>query len=495
MKLFFWNLMSGLLLQVYNELVCNCHEDSMLLEVIELVEKVYTAQTQTERCKFGQTLQRRIRAFLEDFVRHMEEEEAIFQPLLDQNFEPQELKQMNEKVIEQHKFYREKIKEKKLKAVKRKLDDEPGPSNRLDLTFEALGVKKSYCQEVSEQLKTRREQSGVLSAKYIKTEGAPAKARPRATSPKITEPKSTIEALPEEVIMMIFSHLVPRDLLNASAVSKKWNRIALSSALWQAIYPTQWARGCWSLDYQSPDLEKDLKSAASSLSSSTESLPGSSSCSSSSPDEENADEFASTSKKEHLIFRGIVVHLLPKIGNSVSTLILSASRGITSKHIKGMLRQAPHVRLVDLSYTNVTCHAFTGLSRVGALRKLEELNMAGCKLVGDALLHQLSLCFRDSNRTSHLSKLTLSGCRMITSWGIVHLEVHQNSLQELDLSGCFKIDGLTLSTFVQDCPKLKAHRLSYCNDIEDGPYQDTANGCLNLECDVRFCCQNAKLRF
>ena len=96
-------------------------------------------------------LQKKIRAFLEDFVTHMEQEEAVFQPLLDLNFEPQELKQMNEKVsnltlesfcftnaplrlcdfvvkcvhflqvLEQHTFYREKIKEKNLKAFKRKL--------------------------------------------------------------------------------------------------------------------------------------------------------------------------------------------------------------------------------------------------------------------------------------------------------------------------------------------------------------------------------------
>ena len=71
----------------------------MLLEVIGLVERVYTARTQKERCKYGQQLQKKIRAFLDDFVTHMEQEEAVFQPLLDQNFEPQELQQMNEKVV------------------------------------------------------------------------------------------------------------------------------------------------------------------------------------------------------------------------------------------------------------------------------------------------------------------------------------------------------------------------------------------------------------
>ena len=41
-----------------------------------------------------------------------------------------------------------------------------------------------------------------------------------------------------------------------------------SPTLWQAIYPTQWARGNWSFDYDTPDLDRDLKS----LESSTESL-------------------------------------------------------------------------------------------------------------------------------------------------------------------------------------------------------------------------------
>jgi len=567
--------------QVYNELVCNCHEDSMLLEVIGLVENVYTAQTQTERCMYGRKLQKKIRCFLEDFVTHMEQEEAVFQPLLDQNFEPQELEQMNQKVIEQHNFYREKIKEKKLKAVKRKIDQEPRPSNILDLTFDELRVKKSYCQEVSDHVKGNNqavndEDEKVAAAalrnksvegndsgdvigpaadddddihasshpKYIKTddEGAAASAtsssggglkesqvamrlpslvaRPVSID-DVTESTTTdyddvigVESLPEEVIVMVFAHLCPRDLMTASAVCKKWNRIALSHTLWQAIYPTQWARGCWSLDYQSPDLEKDFlaKSASSSLNSSMESL---SNCSSNSNSDENANNeemFASPSRHEEQIFRGIVSHLLPKIGSSVSTLILSASRGITSAHVKGMLRQVPHVRHVDLSYTNVAFHAFAGLAKFAALRKLEELNLSGCRFVGDTLLHHLAMCYHhrgakkggakkgsgdkaEKKVTSHLARLNLSGCRAVTSWGLTYLDVHQGSLQELDLSGCFKVDGETLTSFVEACPKLKPHRLSYCNDIEDGPYQDTANGCLNLECEVRFCCQNAKLRF
>ena len=103
-------------------------------------------------------------------------------------------------------------------------------------------------------------------------------------------------------------------------------------------------------------MEKDLKSADSSLSSSMESLPSSNGSA--------ADDFVSTSKHEEAIFRGIATNLLPKVGTSVSTLILSASRGIRNNHVRAMLRQLPNVRHVDLSYTNVAAPAFAGLSRV-----------------------------------------------------------------------------------------------------------------------------------
>ena len=83
------------------------------------------------------------------------------------------------------------------------------------------------------------------AAKYFKGDSS-------QRTPAVHKPDAVchVSRLPEEILMMIFAHLSPRDLLNVSGVTRQWNRIALSSELWQAIYPTQWARGCWSLDYQ-----------------------------------------------------------------------------------------------------------------------------------------------------------------------------------------------------------------------------------------------------
>jgi hypothetical protein len=38
----------------------------------------------------------------------------------------------------------------------------------------------------------------------------------------------------------------------SSGVNKRWNRVAFSSVLWKALYPTQWTRNVWSFDYIPP---------------------------------------------------------------------------------------------------------------------------------------------------------------------------------------------------------------------------------------------------
>ena len=114
---------------------------------------MYQADTQRERVKYGRRLQKAIKIFLHDFTHHMEEEEAIFQPLLVENFDSKELKDMKEIVQKQHSLFRERVKsEKSLKALKRKRSQEVDKSAELDFNLEDLRFKKSYCQEVNERL-------------------------------------------------------------------------------------------------------------------------------------------------------------------------------------------------------------------------------------------------------------------------------------------------------------------------------------------------------
>ena len=69
-----------------------------------------------------------------------------------ENFEQKELEDMNETILQQHMFFREKIRSEKtlVKAVKRKRSGEV--FDDLDFTLDDLRFKKSYCQEVDDHL-------------------------------------------------------------------------------------------------------------------------------------------------------------------------------------------------------------------------------------------------------------------------------------------------------------------------------------------------------
>lgn len=102
-----------------------------------------------------------------------------------------------------------------------------------------------------------------------------------------------------------------------------------------------------------------------------------------------------------------------------------------------MLKRLPNVRLVDLSYTNVSAEAMIGLAKFGALRNLEELNLSGCRHVSDLFLDHFAKCYTSQQNNgvskSRLRKLSLSGCRHVTSVGVQRLQILRTSIQELDL--------------------------------------------------------------
>jgi len=189
--------------QVYNQFVCNCHEDSDLIKIIDLVELVYSSSEQGDRTFYWQKLQEAIYEFLDDFLPHMEEEENIFQPLLNEYFDYEELKQLKDTVLVQHKEWKVKVEaEKSLKHFKRSEDHEKNKDIKKD----------DYCKEVF-------------------------KARSK---------DSLIEKLPDEILHEIFSYISdPRDISNASMVCNRWNTISKTPQFWKNLPLSQWERGIW----------------------------------------------------------------------------------------------------------------------------------------------------------------------------------------------------------------------------------------------------------
>ena len=183
----------------YNQSVCNCHEDSDLVRILDLVEMTYSAPDGVQRNYYWQKLQESLYMFLDDFLPHMEEEENTFQPLLNEYFNYEELKEINHVVLSQHEEWKEKVtSEKSLKRFKR----------------------DSECSEKNGD----------------------------------TDDESSTDCfnkLPEEILHQIFASLDnPQDLCRASQVSKRWNKVSRSSTLWRSLPLSQWERGMWSWDFQ-----------------------------------------------------------------------------------------------------------------------------------------------------------------------------------------------------------------------------------------------------
>eukprot|EP00090_Calanus_glacialis_P001468 TRINITY_DN11052_c0_g1_i1.p1 TRINITY_DN11052_c0_g1~~TRINITY_DN11052_c0_g1_i1.p1 ORF type:complete len:493 (-),score=122.63 TRINITY_DN11052_c0_g1_i1:118-1596(-) len=190
--------------KVYNQFVCNCHEDSDLVKIIDLVELVYSSSESNDRTFYWQKLQEAIYEFLDDFLPHMEEEENIFQPLLNEYFDYDELKQIKDTVLTQHKEWKVKVDaEKSLKHFKR--SHEGHEENKEE-------NKDTYCQEVF----------------------------------KTVSLESVTENLPDEILHEIFSYITdPRDFGRASMVCQRWNSISKTLQFWKNLPLSQWERGIW----------------------------------------------------------------------------------------------------------------------------------------------------------------------------------------------------------------------------------------------------------
>ena len=169
----------------YNQSVCNCHEDSDLVRILDLVEMTYSAPDGVQRNYYWQNLQEALHMFLDDFLPHMEEEENTFQPLLNEFFNYEELKQIQEIVLTQHQEWQDKVtSEKSLKRFKR----------------------DSECSDVES-----------------------------------ASPDDCFDKLPEEIVYQVFSFLDdPRDLLRAGRVCSRWSKVSRSPQFWRVLPLSSW---------------------------------------------------------------------------------------------------------------------------------------------------------------------------------------------------------------------------------------------------------------
>jgi len=447
--------------QVYNKLVCNCHNDSELYNIIVLVEKVYAADNDFDRIHNGELLQVALSEFLSEMMPHMEEEEAIFQPLLAKYFDYEELKELKVTVLEQHKLWKEKVEaEKKLKKGK----DEQNMEIQKRLYFELQQLDtpvNSYCKEMAN----------------LGFETTP-----------------TIGDMPEEILTLIFGFLNPKELIQAGTVSRIWLTLSRRSSLWRNILATQWMRGQWTFqeivnDHPLDDV-RDRKAKDKILFDEDADVDESDWS-----DSDSSSGSVDSHKRQVNFYTGLVQHLLPEVGSGVVKVVVTDSVFISNQHLRKIIKMCPRLEILDCSYTNVTDAAFKGLSADASLRELQKLDLTGCSLLTDTAIERISSCFMFHKKMDRVPKVTwisASGCKLLTEKIFGYMEVLKPCLEYLDLSGCSRINGRRMVSFVEGCPKLSPENLYYCSTIEDGPYPNNANGCQNLECSFRSCCQQIR---
>jgi len=314
------------ILEVYNQRVCNCHEDSSLLSILDLVEVLHSSSDTTTTNQYWHRLQTAVYAFMEEFFSHMEEEENTFQPLLCQYFEYEELKQIKETVMAQHKLWKEKVlKEKNL------LDHIKDTSNE----FKCMNKSSSYCDKLRE-LSEEKNATSLL--------------------------RDTIQTLPQEMVLEVLRRLGPLDLISAGSTCRGWRELSLSPELWRVVPLARWEEGDWSWGAPQPpdpaDIQLNRRIA------------------------DQSEESPVRKPEFYLQFSRFSV----LIGEHIRQLILGGSRGIDNLQLNTILENCLNLEKLDVSYTDIQDN---GLQRLGEMN-LTELDVSGCRGVTDLTLRRLS---------------------------------------------------------------------------------------------------------
>ncbi|KAK9839085.1 hypothetical protein WJX74_009201 [Apatococcus lobatus] len=108
------------------------------------------------------------------------------------------------------------------------------------------------------------------------------------------------------------------------------------------------------------------------------------------------------------------------------------------------------------------------LEAVGKLRRLQALNLSGCKGLQDVLL----LCLSGLHQLQHLC---LSSCAGLDGHKLCILGPHLAALRALDLSFCNSLDSKVLPFAVAQFPALTHLNLSLCRSLQDSTALELSN--------------------
>ncbi|XP_052780800.1 F-box/LRR-repeat protein 5-like [Mya arenaria] len=382
-------------LSIQNTAVCNCHKDNSLSDMLSLLQDGYkcTKKTEADRRNFGLQLRQSLEEFTETFLPHMAEEEEVFQPLLMEYFTVDELKQIKATVIQKH-----------------------------------------FCAEPEDM--PEKFVNDNKSSKPIKNKNA-------VPEPPVYQP--SLDALPDEALLQVFSHLDVQGLARCAQVSHRWNQIAMDGSLWTQLYPVSWSRGDWSATCGiDEEVSQDVASK----------LEGRPLDEDADIDEADTwDTEAQQIQHESSMLTSMCRYLLPRVGRSVQVCDLAYSKGLTNGTLYKFLSLCPNLEHLDLSQTRVSDLGFKGFKKGNCGHKLRHLDLSGCLYITDLTLSRLS------------TALGQIPCHMTDSSSVIG---HAERLEEDETKN--RVKETIVEKSETDAPEKKS-MVSSCNDQQKSAFR------------------------
>ncbi|KAI0199676.1 RNI-like protein [Astrocystis sublimbata] len=309
-------------------------------------------------------------------------------------------------------------------------------------------------------------------------------------------PRIDFSSLPDEVRLMILSHLKAKELVRVSRVSKEFHRFCFDGQLWtcfdtsdfySSIPPESLAqiistagpfiknlnlRGCLQFEEKRAEV---LVTACKNL--------------------------VNASLEGCRTFRGAYLHDLFRSNNKLVTLNLTSLSAVTNSTCKIISQHCPQLESLNVSWCKsmdakgikmvvLGCSKLKDL-RAGEIKgfnrfevakaifktnNLERLVLSGCSDLTDDVLKTIIhgsqpemdiLTDRPIVPPRKLRHLDLSRCQQLTDRGIMALSHLVPDLEGLQLNGCFELTDASLSSVVVSTPQLTRLEVEELSELTD----------------------------
>lgn len=253
-----------------------------------------------------------------------------------------------------------------------------------------------------------------------------------------------ITDLPEEILLHAFSFLRTSDLAKCTRVCKLFNRVASDAALWKEI-----------IVKKKNNLTDNVFAAIS---------------------RKRPSRLTVTQCNGKMVTMEGLRQLFRSCADTLEVLDVSACSGgvlIGETVLLHVSARCKNIYKLDVSWSNVSNESVQGVSK--ALNRLEQLSINGCQGITDESIKAVAEKHGDS-----LQCLEVFGCFNISSASIYALAEHCKNLKKLNLGQCHKVNNVALTVIAQNMKHLESLDIRGCKQVRDSSLKEIITNCNKL---------------